>query len=207
MAQDVVMATAGDVLHNPITGERLTVLLGADDTDGRYLAATLELPPGERGVPGHAHPGLVEAFQVRRGTVRFRVGGEERTGGPGTRVVVPRGAHHHIVNVGDRDAELLLEVWPARRYEQFLATVIGLAREGSTDASGTPDPFQLAVLAREFAGEIRFGGVNGVLQGTVFTALAPVGRLLGRRPSYPRHAAPADRVAVAPWRERPAPAC
>ena len=199
------MATAGDVFHNPISGERLTVLLGADDTDGRYLAAAMELPAGAQRVGEHAHPTLVEAVQVRRGTVVLRLDGKDRVARPGERLVIPRNARHVLVNEGEGDAEVLLEVWPARRFELLVATMMGLAREGHTDASGTPDPLQLAVIAREFADEVRFSGLTGLLQETVFTALAPVGRLLGRRPFYERHA-PADRVAVAPWRERPVPA-
>lgn len=201
------MASAGDVLHNPITGERLTVLLGADDTDGRYLAASLELPAGEPRLAEHVHPGLVEAFQVRRGEVEFRCAGEHGIARAGQRIVVPRGVRHAYVNASGEDAEVLLEVWPARRFELLVATLMGLAREGSTDAAGSPDPLQLAVIAREFSDELRLCAVPHVVQDAVTSVLAPVGRLFGRRPFYERHAVPADRVAVAPWRERPVPAC
>lgn len=198
------MATAGDVFHNPITGERLTVLLGADDTDGRYLAASLELPAGGGAVAEHAHPKLVEAFQVRRGEVAYRLGRHEELAPPGRRIVVPRGIRHALCNAGEQDAEVLLEVWPARRFEQLVATLTGLSREGHTDASGSPDPLQRAVIAREFADEIEFSSTPAVVREAAYRALAPVGRLLGKRPVYGRHE-PSDHVAVAPWRERPAP--
>ncbi|WP_205697333.1 cupin domain-containing protein [Conexibacter sp. SYSU D00693] len=200
------MATAGDVFHNPTTGERVTVLLGADDTDGRYLAASMAVPPGDCRLGEHLHPGLVEAFEVRRGRLTFSLDGEERIARPGERIVVPRGARHDYWNDGPQDAEILLEVWPAKRFEQLVGTLMGLAREGLVDEHGSPDPLQAAVTAREFRRELVLCSPPRWLQRVVNPVLAAIGRLCGMKGSYARHAVPVDRVTVEHWDERPEPA-
>ncbi|HYF28389.1 MAG TPA: cupin domain-containing protein [Baekduia sp.] len=199
------MATAGDVFHNPVTGAHAVVLLGADDTEGRYTACAVTLPGGARRAHPHVHPGLVEAVEVRCGEVAVVVDREERALGPGERLVVAPGVRHDLLNRGAADAEVVLEVWPGRRFELLAATLFGLAREGRTDEHGMPDPLQLAVIAREFAGEVRWCSPPRAVQALAFGLLAPLARLRGRQAVYPRHLRPCDRVEVPAWPERPAP--
>ena len=47
--------------------------------------------------PPHAHHGFMKIAYVLDGEYHFRVGGAEFSGGPGTMVVVPRGAYHTFV--------------------------------------------------------------------------------------------------------------
>lgn len=71
------MAYRGQLLENPLSGERITFRETAADTGGELLAIDLELAPGGR-VPGglHVHPEQEESFEVVRGTMRFRRGRE-----------------------------------------------------------------------------------------------------------------------------------
>jgi mannose-6-phosphate isomerase-like protein (cupin superfamily) len=46
------------------------------------------------GNPPHAHHDFMKIMYVVEGEYEFRVGGAEFSGGPGTTVVVPRGAYH-----------------------------------------------------------------------------------------------------------------
>ena len=76
------MAFTGQTIHNPVSGERITFLKTAADTDGELLEFELELAPDGR-VPGaHVHPEQEERFHVLEGTMTFRLGLQDhRPGG------------------------------------------------------------------------------------------------------------------------------
>ncbi len=149
------MAHAGQVLENPISGEKITFRQTAVDTDGELLAFELVLAPAGA-VPGaHVHPEQEERFEVVSGTLAFRLGLKRVVAGPGETVVVPAGRVHRFENAGDEPAHVLVEVRPALEMERLLETVITLAREGRCLRSGMPKPFDLALFVREFRREVR----------------------------------------------------
>ena len=53
------------------------------------LVAELHVEPGGRVAGAHRHPGVVERFQVVRGTVNYLIDGREVTLGPGGSAEVP----------------------------------------------------------------------------------------------------------------------
>ena len=72
-------------------------------------------------------------------------------------MTVPAGTRHDWWNAGDGDAGVLVELSPPEpRFEAMIATLFGLGNAGKTNAKGMPDPFQLALIAREFADVIQF---------------------------------------------------
>ena len=65
------MAHAGDVIENPVTGQRLVFLITSADSDGELFAAEgIFSPGGFAGVP-HVHPHQDERFEVRPGMPRL----------------------------------------------------------------------------------------------------------------------------------------
>ena len=64
-------------------------------------------------------------------------------------------------------------------------TICGLARDEKTNGKGTPNLLQAAVIARSYAGEFRLATPPWPVQQLLFAILAPIGRLLGHRPTYP----------------------
>jgi len=68
------MAFTGQVLDNPISGERFVFHQTASDTGGQLLAFDLVLTPDGHAPGGHVHPVQEERFQVQRGRVKFRKG-------------------------------------------------------------------------------------------------------------------------------------
>ncbi len=63
------MAYSGQVLDNPVSGERIVFRKTAADTGGPLLAFDLFLAPDGH-VPGlHVHPAQEERFEVVRGTL------------------------------------------------------------------------------------------------------------------------------------------
>ena len=84
------MAKAGDVIENPITGERITFLKTTQETDGEMLRFEYVVPP-RFSIPEHVHPHQEERHEVLSGTLWGRVGGQERDYAQGERVVGPAG--------------------------------------------------------------------------------------------------------------------
>ena len=71
------MAKAGDVIENPITGERITFLKTTRETNGDLLRFEYVVPPRFY-IPEHVHPCQEERHDVLSGTLRGRLGGQER---------------------------------------------------------------------------------------------------------------------------------
>jgi mannose-6-phosphate isomerase-like protein (cupin superfamily) len=70
---------AGDVVWNPLTGEKALLVESAEETDGARIVAEFAVEEGGF-VPGgqHVHDNCSEHFEVLDGRIRFLVNGEER---------------------------------------------------------------------------------------------------------------------------------
>ena len=170
------MAYAGQIIDNPVSGERIVFRRTAADTSGELLEIDLVLDPDGR-VPGaHVHPEQEETFHVQRGTMRFRMGLKTVVAGPGETVVVPRGTVHRFENAGDETAHVRVEVRPALRMEDLFETTVELAEQGRTFRSGMPKPVDLALFTREFAREVRGPYAPAWLQRASLAPLAWIGR-------------------------------
>jgi len=180
------MAFPGQILDNPISGERFIFSQTAADTGGELLAVEFVVSPDGR-VPGaHVHPVQEERFEVVSGTMRFKKGRETILAGPGDTLVVPPGTAHRFANAGEGPAVLRVEVRPALRMEQLWETVVALAREGRTFRSGLPRPLDLALFMREFEQEVR----SPFAPGMVRAATAPLAWMAARRGLARRYQAP-----------------
>jgi quercetin dioxygenase-like cupin family protein len=195
------MSRAGDVIENPVTGERAVVRLGTEETGGERLVADLYVSPGGAVVTEHVHPSIEERFTVVSGRVGFRLDGRESIAEPGERLYVPAGVAHDWWNAGEEEAHVVVDIQPGARFEEGIVTMFGLARDGKTNDKGMPNLLQLAVFAREFEDVMYLSRPPRIVQKLVFGALAPIGRLFGYRGSYPEYTerGPDARVEVEPW--------
>jgi quercetin dioxygenase-like cupin family protein len=171
------MAFPGQVLDNPVSGERFIFRTTADDSAGELLAFDLVVDPHGRVPGGHVHPVQRESFEVLRGTMRFRRGLRTVVARPGDTVAVPPGAFHQFANIGDEPALVRVQVEPALRMEQLFETVVALAREGRTLPSGMPRPLDLALFMREFEQEVRAPFAPGLVR----AVMAPLAVVAARR--------------------------
>ena len=195
------MSKAGDVVENPVTGERVVVRVGTEDSGGRLLVADAYVRPGGAVTGEHVHPAIEEYFTVVRGRVGFRLDGRETIARPGERLHVPAGMAHDWWNAGEEEAHVVVDIQPGARFEEGIVTMFGLARDGKTNDKGMPNLLQLAVFAREFEDVMYLSRPPRIVQKLVFGALAPIGRLFGYRGSYPEYTerGPDARVEVEPW--------
>lgn len=149
------MAYAGQMVENPVTGERIVFRQTFADTDGELVAIDLALPPGGH-VPGlHVHPKQEELFRVTAGKMKFRLGMKTIVAEAGETVVVPAGAVHNFANAGDEPSQCRVEIRPALKMEELFATTVRLAQDGRTNRKGMPKPLDLALFVEEFKDEVR----------------------------------------------------
>jgi quercetin dioxygenase-like cupin family protein len=199
------MARAGDVIENPVTGERAMVRVGTEEVGGELLVAELFVKPGGAVAGEHVHPVIEEWFTVLGGRVGFRLYGREAVAEPGERLHVPANGAHDWWNAGDEEAQVIVEVRPGARFETAIVNLFGLAQDGKTNDRGMPNLLQAALFAREFEDVLCFTRPSRAMQRALFGFLAPVARLVGYRGSYPKYLerGPSETVEVKPWEAPP----
>jgi quercetin dioxygenase-like cupin family protein len=183
------MSKAGDVIENPVTGERAVIRIGTEQTGGELLVADLSIRPGGAVMGEHVHSAIEERFTVLGGQVGFRLSGREAIAELGKKLIVPAGMPHDWWNAGSDEALVRVEIRPAARFEAMILNAFGLGQDGKVNRKGMPNLLQLAVFAREFDDVIQFTRPPRVVQRVLFGMLAPVARLLGYRGSYPEYLA------------------
>ena len=129
---------AGEVYENPVTGERAVIRVGTEESGGELLVNDLYVRPGGAVMGEHVHPNIEESFTVVRGRLGYRLDGREGVAKPGERLHVPRGTTHDWWNVGEEEAQVLVEISPAARFEEMILNAFGLAQDGKTNAKGQP---------------------------------------------------------------------
>jgi mannose-6-phosphate isomerase-like protein (cupin superfamily) len=183
--------SVGRVIENPVTGERLTFLVTAEETGGELLRVKTELPAGSPGVPMHYHLAFTERFEVLDGRLDMCVGSKRNriVLTAGESVFAPIRTYHRFWNGGDEPVVFVGEIRPARRMERSLRVAHGLARDGRTSKKGVPtNPFELALLYE--LSESYIAGMPLFLQKGVFGALAKVARWRGYDPEFTRYTRP-----------------
>jgi quercetin dioxygenase-like cupin family protein len=178
------MIRAGDVLENPVTGERLVFRKTSQETGGEAIVVEAFVKPNGFVAAAHVHPRQEERFQVLKGSVGFRRGREKLVAGPGERLTVPAGTPHKFWNAGDDEAHFVCEIRPALQFEQLIETMYGLAAEGKTNRKGLPNPLRLAVIARHHFDDVRLPFPPVWMQRIGLAMGAPLGRLLGYRATH-----------------------
>ena len=187
------MIRTGDVIHNSITGETIRFVETAADTDGERVVIDVLVEPNGFVASAHLHPYQTEVFEVIDGELTFKVGGEVVVATAGESVTVGRKTAHQFWNASETAARFRCTVTPALQFERLLETMFGLANDGKTNAKGLPNPLRLAVIANDHFDDVRLPFPPAWVQKLGLVTGAPVGRLLGYRPTY----APAEAGEVA----------
>ncbi len=178
------MIHAGDTLYNPVTGESMTFVTTSRQTGGEYVRIELSADPDAFVAAAHVHPAQTETFEVLEGTLAAKVDGTVHTAGPGDVLVVEPGQAHKWWNGGDSRLVFRCEIRPALQFESLIETMFSLAADGKTNKKGFPNPFRLAVVARAHLDTVVLPFPPVWIQKLALGAGAPLGKLLGYRPTY-----------------------
>jgi mannose-6-phosphate isomerase-like protein (cupin superfamily) len=178
------MIRTGQLIENPVTGERLIFHKTSPDTNGEYVKVETILQPGATVAAAHIHPYQSERFEVLVGTVGMKVGRKRVEAGPGEVVTVDAATPHKFWNAGEVEARFVCEVRPAGEFEQLIETMFGLAADGKTSRKGMPNPVRLAVVAKHHFDDVRLPLIPHALQRAALALGAPFGRALGYGATY-----------------------
>jgi mannose-6-phosphate isomerase-like protein (cupin superfamily) len=175
------MASIGQVVVNTATGERVVFLALNRDTAGELLKADGYLAPGAAARGMHIHPQQEERFEVLDGSLRFRIGREERIAKAGDVIVVPPGTPHLPSNIGEVEAHCLMEFRPALNTETFFENAFSmLSARGPRASFGMI--LEFSELLAHYRPEFRLAPPPLHL---LTIMAAPLGRLAGYRPRVP----------------------
>jgi mannose-6-phosphate isomerase-like protein (cupin superfamily) len=181
------MSRAGQCIENPVTGERSVVRVGTEDSGEDRMVVELFLRPGGRVSTAHVHPTIAERFTAVRGEFGLRLGRAERVAELGHTYDVPAGIVHDFWNAGTSEAQIVIEIAPARRFEEAIKNSFGFAHDGLTNAKGMPRLLQLAAWVDEFSDVLYPASPPRPVQRLLIPPLAALARLRGVPGSHARY--------------------
>lgn len=179
---------SGDVVWNPLTGEKAMIVESSEETGGARVVADFAVESGGF-VPGgeHIHDHCAERFEVRSGQLNLLLDGEEQVLSVGDDLTVAPGTWHRWWVAGDDEVRIRSTVEPALRFEDAILMIWGLCAEGKTNADGMPSPLPGALVATRYREEIRYRSPPDLLQRLLFPPLAALARRRGLEAELDRY--------------------
>jgi quercetin dioxygenase-like cupin family protein len=175
------VAKAGQVIHNPVTGETIRVVTPSSHSNGRRFVFECRVAPGHSPLPAHVHDRQEERFEMISGKLGVLVGNEVHTLYPGDRAVLPAGVKHQWWNPTKGDVVFRVEVTPAGDLEAVIEALAAMAQTGKLNSKAMPkNPFDLANVGRLSETYLPFLPI--ALQKRMLAVGSAVGRLFGASP-------------------------
>lgn len=182
-------------IANKMTGEKITWLKTATDTNGQYLKFKMVLAPKGALPVVHVHPNQDETFVVKQGICTLLVDGTNHYIKPGESFTVAKGVPHKFQNESATDEmEMDVTFIPALNSKTLLEQFYGLANDGKTGPDGTPDFLQLMTWVNKY--EVFVAGPPLWVQKLLGYVLGSIGGLVGYRNFYEKYSPGPVRVAT-----------
>jgi mannose-6-phosphate isomerase-like protein (cupin superfamily) len=129
----------------------------------------------------HIHPHQEEFIEVLAGEYAVEIEGTEHQLSEGEEITVPKDTAHRHWNPSAEPTRVAHEHHPALDSAEHVEAMWALAQEGQTNEKGIPNPLQFAVVNQAYPGVAHTTAIPVPIQKAMFTALAPIGRLVGYR--------------------------
>lgn len=133
-------------VKNKVTGEQITFLETAEETNGRYLYIEVSLPPQGDGPPLHIHDQFEEEFEVVSGKLTVTLGKEQHVLEDGDCRIAPLRKPHTFTNNHDEPVVFRVRLTPPSQFEESVRIHYGLMDDGLVDAKGNPKLFAHTAL-------------------------------------------------------------
>ena len=179
------MATAGQSIENPITGERIVFVQTAQESGGARVVLDHFLKPHTSTFPEHVQLNQEERFEIISGSASYSLNGVKRQAHTGDVIVVAPGTPHmNPWNESDSELHFRHTTSPDLGSERFFETLFSLARDGKTNARGEVSLLQVVVIGDALASQTYRTGIPIGVQRALIRVLAVIGRWLGYRADY-----------------------
>jgi len=178
------MATPGQTLENPITGERIVFRQTARETGGRRLVIDHFLRPHTATFPEHVQLNQEERFEILSGTAVYKLNGVQSIARAGKIIAVPYGTpHRNPWNESDQELVFRHETSPDLGSEVFFESLFSLAQDGKTNLKGEVSALHLLVIGAGLESQTYVTNIPIFIQRVMIPIVGLIGRWLGY-PSY-----------------------
>ncbi|HWI61429.1 MAG TPA: cupin domain-containing protein [Symbiobacteriaceae bacterium] len=175
------MAKAGEVLKNPITGDRIVFRQVQEDVCEVDFFVAQTQPYTEP----HLHALQTEVFEVVSGHGKWQLNGVEYDLQPGDRVEVPAGVgHNNPWRVGDEVLHIRQTNRPGLDFDVYFETAFKAAQRGKSLPNGQLDKLHQAVILNQTRSKSYLTNAPVWLQKALFPILAALGRRKGYQFRY-----------------------
>jgi quercetin dioxygenase-like cupin family protein len=174
-------------LQNPKTGETITFIKTALDTQGEVFQMSYKMSPHAAIADVHSHPNQEMTIKVVSGTLTCTLDSVDKEIRSGETVIIPAGVLHFQRNDTDDDVHAIEEYRPALQMQEFFEVLIGWANDGKTNEVGMPSLLRRAILHRYFQQSIRSASRRTNIESWL---LAPIATILGYRRELERYIQP-----------------
>ncbi len=180
------MATKGQVLVNPETGDHFEFLETSADTDGKRVVIRSTVNTKGQLVPNHFHALQNETFFIESGTLTVRLDGALREVRVGESITLHKNIPHNHFNLADEPVVYMHTTEPALDFEFFIQNLVGLAADGKMPGGKSSLAQQLTTLSgmesKAFLADIPMGP-----QKLLLAVVPPVARLFGVKAFYEKY--------------------
>ena len=177
------MATTGQRLENPQTGEYFEFVQTAAQTNGSSSTMKVMVAKGGFKPAMHKHLYQDEKFEVLSGKLTYNLDSKVGIVGPGETVILPKGIPHTHFNAENEDLIMLQTASPAMDFEDFVHALNYHIGKGNIKA-GQPPFLQLMVWMNEMKGTTCLASIPVGVQRTLAAILSPIGKIAGYKCYY-----------------------
>lgn len=182
------MATKGKTISNIKTGEKITWLETAQDTQGKKLVFAFSVEPKGKLPVTHYHPNQTETFEITSGIFNFTLGKETKQLKAGDLLTIEKGVPHRWWNPSENEtAEMIVTFEPALNTETFLEQFCGLCNDNKTNDLGVPTFLQIMAMTNEY--QLYIAGPPLPIQKIMGFVIGGIAKLLGYKKYYPQYSA------------------
>ena len=180
------MATKGQILENPTTGDIYEFLETAKDTNGERMSLKFTLKSKGKLVPDHFHVLQDEHFEVLSGKLTVKKEGKTQTISAGEQITLEKNKPHNHYNTHDEPLVMIQTVTPALDLEYMLENLIGMAKDG-TMKNGKSSMVQQLVTLKYLDSTSYLADVPIGIQKLMMNVVGPIARQFGYRAVYKKY--------------------
>ena len=180
------MATTGQILVNPETGNTFEFIETAQDTNGARVTIKTTIKSKGELVANHLHLLQDETFEVISGRLTIIRNGQLHTLEAGEKITLPKNQPHNHYNQDDSPVTYIQTTTPALDFEHLIETLVGLATDGKLK-NGKAGLVQELVILKYLDSKAYLSGIPLRVQDVLKNVVAPVGRALGFRAVYKQY--------------------